>query len=106
VVRHVVQRLLPGAVPDPGALIFRGVAFEFRGKDQHPEWKRWWDRAIFWGAPCRRSWGVAFGNILRVPIDADKEFVGSFFDLLHPYALLTGVTSLLLFHAPRRGLSR
>jgi len=32
-----------------------------------------------------------------VPIDANKEFVGSFFDLLNPYALFTGVTSLLLF---------
>jgi cytochrome d ubiquinol oxidase subunit II len=24
------------------ALIFRGVAFEFRGKDTHPAWARWW----------------------------------------------------------------
>ncbi len=81
------------------ALIFRGVAFEFRGKDRHPEWKRWWDRAIFWGSAIPALlWGVAFGNILRgVPIDANKEFVGSFFDLLNPYALFTGVTSLLLF---------
>ncbi|HSD48218.1 MAG TPA: cytochrome d ubiquinol oxidase subunit II [Actinomycetota bacterium] len=81
------------------ALIFRGVAFEFRGKDRHPEWKRWWDRAIFWGSAVPAFlWGVAFGNILRgVPIDASKEFVGSFFDLLNPYALFTGVTSLLLF---------
>lgn len=81
------------------ALIFRGVAFEFRGKGTHPQWARWWDRAIFWGSALPALlWGVAFGNLLRgVPIDADKEFVGSFFDLLNPYALLTGVTSLLLF---------
>jgi cytochrome d ubiquinol oxidase subunit II len=81
------------------ALIFRGVAFEFRGKDRHPEWKRWWDRAIFWGSALPALlWGVAFANILRgVPIDANKEWAGSFFDLLNPYALLGGVTSLLLF---------
>ena len=81
------------------ALIFRGVAFEFRGKDRHPEWKRWWDRAIFLGSALPALlWGVAFANVLRgVPIDAEHEWAGSFFDLLNPYALLGGVTSFLLF---------
>ncbi|HEX9122606.1 MAG TPA: cytochrome d ubiquinol oxidase subunit II [Actinomycetota bacterium] len=81
------------------ALIFRGVAFEFRGKDRSPRWKAWWDRAIFWGSAVPAVlWGVAWANILRgVPIDANHEFVGSFFDLLHPYALLGGVMTLLLF---------
>ena len=81
------------------ALIFRGVAFEFRGKDKHPEWARWWDRAIFWGSALPAFlWGVAWANILRgVPIDANKEFVGTFWSLLNPYALLGGATSLLLF---------
>ena len=36
-------------------------------------------------------WGVAFGNIVRgVALDADHEYVGSFLDLLNPFALLTG----------------
>ena len=43
-------------------------------------------------------WGVAFGNIVRgVDIDEDKEYVGSFFDLLNPYALLGGLVTLSLF---------
>jgi len=43
-------------------------------------------------------WGVAVMNLLRgVPIDSKMQFVGSFFDLLSPYALLGGVTTLLLF---------
>ncbi|MGZ8606238.1 MAG: cytochrome d ubiquinol oxidase subunit II [Actinomycetota bacterium] len=81
------------------ALIFRGVAFEFRGKDPRPEWRRWWDRAIFWGSAVPALlWGVAFANILRgVAIGPDHEWAGSFFDLLNPYALLGGVTTLLLF---------
>jgi cytochrome d ubiquinol oxidase subunit II len=81
------------------ALIFRGVAFEFRGKDRNPKWRAWWDRAIFWGSAVPALlWGVAFANILRgVPIDANHEWVGSFFDLLNPYALLGGLTSFLLF---------
>ena len=43
-------------------------------------------------------WGVAFGNIVGgVPLDADHEFVGGLLTLLHPYALLGGLTTLLLF---------
>jgi cytochrome d ubiquinol oxidase subunit II len=75
------------------------VSFEFRGKDDSPRWRAWWDRAIFWGSALPALlFGVAFANILRgVPIAADHEWAGSFFDLLNPYALLGGVTSLLLF---------
>lgn len=81
------------------ALIFRGVAFEFRAKEDSPRWRAWWDKAIFWGSAIPALlWGVAFANIVKgVPIDAESEYVGSFFDLLGPYALLGGLTSFLLF---------
>lgn len=81
------------------SLIFRNVAFEYRGKGDSIAWKQWWDRAIFFGSLVPALlWGVAFGNIVRgVEIDADKEFVGSFFDLLNPYALLGGLVTLSLF---------
>jgi cytochrome d ubiquinol oxidase subunit II len=43
-------------------------------------------------------WGVAVANIVQgVPIDADHEFTGSLLTLLNPYALLGGLTTLLLF---------
>ncbi len=43
-------------------------------------------------------WGVAFGNIVRgVKLDANHEYAGGFFDLLNPYALLGGLTTLALF---------
>lgn len=81
------------------ALIFRGVAFEFRAKRALPAWKAWWDRAIFVGSAVPALlWGVAFANILRgVPIGAHEAYYGSFFNLLNPYALVGGVTTLLLF---------
>ncbi len=42
--------------------------------------------------------GVAFGNILHgVPIDARREFAGTFWTLLNPYSLLIGILTLLLF---------
>jgi cytochrome bd ubiquinol oxidase subunit II len=81
------------------ALILRGVAFEFRGKRDDPQWRARWDKAIFWGSLVPAVlWGVAFGNIVRgVPIDSDLEFSGNVFDLLNPYALLGGLTTLTLF---------
>jgi cytochrome bd ubiquinol oxidase subunit II len=81
------------------ALIARGVAFEFRGKREEPAWRRRWDVAIVVGSAVPALlWGVAFGSILHgVPIDATGEYVGGLLDLLHPYALLGGVVTLLLF---------
>lgn len=81
------------------ALIVRGVAFEFRSSDRSPRWRALWDRMIFLGSTFSALlWGVAVMNLLRgVPIDSKMQFVGSFFDLLSPYAILGGVTTLLLF---------
>ncbi|SCF11806.1 cytochrome bd-I ubiquinol oxidase subunit 2 apoprotein [Micromonospora coriariae] len=81
------------------ALIGRGVAFEYRHKRPEVSWKRRWDAAIVIGSLLPAFlWGVAFANILRgVPLDADHEYVGGLFDLLHPYALLGGATTLALF---------
>ncbi|MFG2110079.1 cytochrome d ubiquinol oxidase subunit II [Micromonospora chersina] len=81
------------------ALIARGVAFEYRHKRTEATWKRRWDQAIFWGSAVPAVlWGVAFANILRgVPLSADHEYAGGLLDLLNPYALLGGVTTLGLF---------
>ncbi|WP_426364882.1 cytochrome d ubiquinol oxidase subunit II [Streptomyces sp. E-08] len=80
-------------------LIIRGVAFEYRAKRPEESWQRNWEQAIFWTSLIPAFlWGVAFGNIVRgVKIDADMEFVGSFWDLLNPYALLGGLVTLTLF---------
>jgi cytochrome d ubiquinol oxidase subunit II len=81
------------------ALIVRGLAFEYRAKRDDDRWRARWDTAIIVGSLVPAVlWGVAFANIVAgVPIDADKEYVGNLFTLLNPYALLGGVTTLLLF---------
>ena len=78
------------------ALIVRGVAFEFRSKDKHPDWRNMWDWMIFVGSLLPALlWGVALANIVRgVPIDADMNYVGGFVTLLNPYALLGGLAAL------------
>ena len=81
------------------ALIFRGVAFEFRSKRPDASWRAWWDRAIFWGSALPALlWGVAFADFIHgVPVAAHQAWTGNFFDLVKPYALLGGLTTLSLF---------
>jgi cytochrome d ubiquinol oxidase subunit II len=81
------------------ALILRGVAFEFRSKDKKPGWRNLWDRMIFVGSFVPALlWGVAISNLVRgVPIDADMTYVGGFWNLLNPYALVGGLVSLVVF---------
>jgi cytochrome d ubiquinol oxidase subunit II len=81
------------------ALIVRGVAFEFRSKDDDPRWRAVWDWCIFVGSllPALLL-GVAFANLMRgVPIDETMTYVGGFWNLLNPYALLGGIGSVILF---------
>ncbi|HET6357686.1 cytochrome d ubiquinol oxidase subunit II [Streptomyces sp.] len=80
-------------------LIVRGVAFEYRHKRDEERWQTNWEHAIFWTSLLPALlWGVAFGNIVRgVKIDGQKEYVGTFFDLLNPYAILGGLVTLTLF---------
>ncbi|MEV6244738.1 cytochrome d ubiquinol oxidase subunit II [Streptomyces sp. NPDC051742] len=80
-------------------LIIRGVAFEYRAKRPEENWQRNWEQAIFWTSLIPAFlWGVAFGNIVRgVKIDAEMEYVGGFWELLNPYALLGGLVTLTLF---------
>jgi cytochrome d ubiquinol oxidase subunit II len=80
------------------ALIVRGVSFEFWGKDDRPGWRSLWEWAMVIScflAPL--LFGVAWANIVNgVPINADQNFTGDLFTLLNPYALLGGVTLVLL----------
>jgi len=81
------------------ALIVRGVSFEYRHQRPESEWKKWFDGMIVVGSAVPALlWGVAFANVVQgVQLDAAHNYIGSFFDLLNPYALLGGVTTLLLF---------
>lgn len=80
-------------------LIVRGVGLEYRGKVDSPVWRTRMDTMIVAGSALPALlWGVAFTNIvLGVPIDADMEYVGGFWNLLGPTALLGGLTTLTLF---------
>ena len=81
------------------ALIFRAVAIEFRSKERWIWWRRMWDLGFSCGSTLAAFLiGVAMGNIAwGVPLDRNHEFAGTFFGLLHPYALWMGLTTVGLF---------
>ncbi|MFB2555108.1 cytochrome d ubiquinol oxidase subunit II [Herbiconiux liangxiaofengii] len=81
------------------ALILRGVSFEYRHQRPEKAWKTRFDRMIVVGSAVPAFlWGVAFANIVQgVALDANHDYTGTVFDLLNPYALLGGLTTLLLF---------
>jgi cytochrome bd ubiquinol oxidase subunit II len=80
-------------------LIGRAVAIEFRSKHESPRWRQSWD-VVFSVASFGAAllMGVAFGNVIAgVPIDADRNVTSSLLDLLNPYAVLVGLTTIALF---------
>ncbi len=80
-------------------LIFRAVSIEFRGMVDDENWRRKWDAAFAVGSMLPAFlFGVALGNIIRgVPLDASGQFAGSFFGLLNPFALITGLLGFAMF---------
>ncbi|MHB8734175.1 MAG: cytochrome d ubiquinol oxidase subunit II [Terriglobales bacterium] len=79
-------------------LIARGVAIEFRGQIVHPLWHTFWDVSFALASLLLAFLlGVALGNVLRgLPVAADGNFQGTFALLLNPYALLTGMLSVVV----------
>jgi len=81
------------------ALIFRAVSMEFRSKRESRAWRTGWDVSFFAAsALATLLFGVAVGNAIKgMPIGADKEFVGSFWDLLGPYQIVVGLLAVATF---------
>lgn len=82
------------------ALILRPVGFKYRSKRESALWRNGWDWALFVGGFVPALiFGVAMGNVLQgVPFRLNEDlkifYDGTFFGLLNPFALLTGIVSL------------
>lgn len=80
-------------------LIFRAVAIEFRSKRPMKWWRQMWDVAFSIASILIAFlMGVALGNIITgIPLDANKEYVGTSWDMINPYTVLVGITTVALF---------
>ena len=80
-------------------LIFRAVAIEFRSKESWGWWRQMWDIGFALGSVGSSFLiGVAMGNILvGIELDARGNYIGGFWALLNPYAVLLGLTTIALF---------
>lgn len=80
-------------------IIFRAVSIEFRSKQPMSWWRWMWD-ILFSLASLIISFGLGLvmGNLVRgIPLDKNQEFIGDISDLVHPYAIITGLLVVTLF---------
>ncbi|MDP2262483.1 MAG: cytochrome d ubiquinol oxidase subunit II [Hydrogenophaga sp.] len=73
------------------ALVFRGVAFEFRWRD--PGHRRIWDIAFTGGSfVAALSQGIVLGALLQGIAVENRAYAGGWWDWLTPFTLMTGVS--------------
>ncbi len=76
------------------ALVFRGVAFEFRwvAKPRHD----FWDLAFTWGSiTAAFMQGVILGGLLQGIVVEDGQFAGGMLDWLAPFPIFTGCATVI-----------
>jgi cytochrome bd ubiquinol oxidase subunit II len=72
------------------ALVFRGVAFEFRFRDA--EHKTFWDHGFFYGSLIATlAQGMMLGAFIQGFKVEGRAFVGGPLDFLTPFSVLTGI---------------
>lgn len=76
------------------ALIYRAVAFEFRGKVDNERWRKVWDFGVFIGSLLPPFlFGIMFTSMISgMPIDAHMEMNAAWTDVINGYTILGGVT--------------
>jgi cytochrome d ubiquinol oxidase subunit II len=84
------------------ALILRGVGIEFRNKRDSVRWRRGWSIALAVSSVVAPLLiGVALADFgYGLPINAQQEFVGNFWDLVPLYSVVTGIAfvAITLLH--------
>ncbi|PKP92708.1 MAG: cytochrome d ubiquinol oxidase subunit II [Alphaproteobacteria bacterium HGW-Alphaproteobacteria-16] len=87
----ILPALYPPIIAMLLALVFRGVAFEFRWRD--PAHRKWWDIAFTGGSfVAALSQGIVLGALLQgITVDG-RAYAGGWLDWLTPFTLLTGAS--------------
>jgi len=78
------------------ALVFRGVAFEFRWRD--PAHRGFWDIAFSGGSLLAAfSQGIVLGALLQGVEISGRAYAGGWWDWLTPFSVLTGVSVVVAY---------
>jgi cytochrome d ubiquinol oxidase subunit II len=76
------------------ALIFRGIAFEFRFKADRSKFL--WDNAFHFGSLAATfAQGVVLGAFIQGFAHDGRQFTGGTFDFLTPFSVMTGISLIL-----------
>ena len=88
----IMPALYPAIIAMLLALVFRGVAFEFRFRAMTQGGRIWWDRAFFAGstlaALCQ---GLALGGLLQGIKVEHRAYAGGWWDWLTGFTILCGI---------------
>jgi len=78
------------------ALIFRGVAFEFRYRSRNN--RHWWNRGFQWGSMIATfCQGVILGGFLQGIEVSGRSYAGGWFDWISPFSLFTGFSLIFAY---------
>lgn len=92
----VLPAMYPTIIAMLLALIFRGVAFEFRFKAETATGRFLWDSAFGIGSTLAAlAQGLTLGGLLQGIKVKDGAYAGGWFDWLTPFTLLCGVAVLI-----------
>ncbi|WP_152452555.1 MULTISPECIES: cytochrome d ubiquinol oxidase subunit II [unclassified Roseivivax] len=76
------------------ALVFRGVAFEYRWRTQR--WKGFWSVAFFGGSVVAAfTQGIALGALVQGIEFEGRAYSGGWFDWLTPFSVFTGIALIV-----------
>ncbi len=88
----IMPALYPTIIGMLLALVFRGVAFEFRFRARRVSSKIWWDRAFMAGsAVAAFCQGLSLGGWLQGIHIQDNAYSGGWFDWLTGFTVLCGI---------------
>ncbi|MEO0472930.1 MAG: cytochrome d ubiquinol oxidase subunit II [Bacteroidota bacterium] len=80
-------------------IILRATSIEFRSKESMKWWRKSWDITYSVSSIMLAVLlGVVLGNVLQgFPLDAERQLNVNLLDVLNPFAMLVGLTTLALF---------
>ncbi len=92
----IMPALYPPIIGMLLALVFRGVAFEFRFRARSAGGRLWWDRAFLAGsAVAALCQGFTLGGLLQGIRVQDRAYAGGWFDWLTGFTVLCGIAVVL-----------